>query len=313
MSSPSFEELKAQHEMRFAMRISLIIGVLMLIGKIAAYLMTGSAAILSDAAESVIHVVAVTFAAFSLYLSTKPASERFHYGYERITFFSAGFEGAMIILAAIAIIASAVHKWVHGLEFENLGAGTLIIVAASLVNAGLGWYLIRTGKKNNSLIIEANGRHVLTDSWTSFGVVGGLCLVLFTGWKPFDPLFAIGVALNILWSGGHLVWRSITGLLDYADPETGRKLSEKLDILCMEYGISHHGARFRTTGQRIMVEVHLLFSHDAPVGEAHLVATKIEQRLANELQIPCDVTTHLESKEDHSEIHAEQHHSAARN
>src|SRR5512141_1345773 len=121
MSTPSFDKLKAHQEMRFAMRISLIIGVLMLIGKIAAYLMTGSAAILSDAAESVIHVVAVAFAAFSLSLSIKPASAKFHYGFERITFFSAGFEGAMIILAAIAIIAAAVHKWVSGLQFENLG------------------------------------------------------------------------------------------------------------------------------------------------------------------------------------------------
>ncbi len=312
MSSSSFSDLKVQYETRFAMRISLIVGVLMLIGKIAAYLMTGSAAILSDAAESVIHVVAVAFAAFSLYLSTKPASETFHYGYERITFFSAGFEGAMIILAAIAIIVSAVHKWIRGLSFDNLGAGTLIVVAASLVNAGLGWYLIRTGKKNNSLILEANGKHVLTDSWTSFGVVGGLCLVLFTGWKPFDPLFAIGVAINILWSGGHLVWRSITGLLDYADPKTGRNLSVKLDLLCKENGISHHGARFRTTGQRVLAEVHLLFPQQTPVGEAHLIATRIERQLAEELKIPCDVTTHLESEEDHNNIHTEPHHSAAR-
>src|SRR5207302_1332762 len=89
-----------------------------------------------------------------------------------------------------------------------LGKGSASVLAASIVNAGLGWYLLRTGRKNNSLILEANGKHVLTDSWTSFGVVGGLCLVLVTGWKPFDPLFAIGVALNILWSGARLVWRS---------------------------------------------------------------------------------------------------------
>lgn len=308
MISRGWENLDAQKEMRFAMRISLLIGVLMLIGKVAAYLMTGSAAILSDAAESVIHVVAVAFAAFSLHISTKPASNKFHYGYERITFFSAGFEGAMIILAAIAILVSAIHKWMHGLSFEDLGAGTLIVVAASLVNAGLGWYLIRTGRKNNSLILEANGKHVLTDSWTSFGVAGGLCLVLFTGWKPFDPLFAIGVALNILWSGGHLVWRSVTGLLDYAEPEMGRHLTVRLDQLCREYGISHHATRFRTTGQRILAEVHLLFPQQMPVGEAHGIATAIEKKLAAELQVPCDVTTHLESEENHGEVHPESQH-----
>jgi cation diffusion facilitator family transporter len=247
---------------RFAMRLSLIFGVLMLIGKGTAYFMTGSAAILSDAAESVIHVVAVAFAAFALWLSTRPANHRFLYGYERITFFSAGFEGAMIILAAIAIIYAAIHKWLAGLQLQNLGMGTLIVLAASVINAGLGWYLVRTGRRNHSLILEANGKHVLTDSWTSFGVVGGLCLVLITGWKPFDPIFAIAVALNLLWSGGHLIWRSARGLLDYSDPSVGRDLREKLDALCTELGLHYHGVRFRTTGYRLIVELHLLFTYD---------------------------------------------------
>jgi cation diffusion facilitator family transporter len=302
---------RAYSEMRFAMRISLSVGILMLIGKVAAYAMTGSAAILSDAAESVIHVIAVAFAAFSLYLSAKPASKRFHYGYERITFFSAGFEGAMIILAATAIIVAAVQKWRAGLQFEHLGGGTIIVVVAAVVNAGLGWYLMRTGKKNQSLILEANGKHVLTDSWTSFGVVGGLCLVLVTGWKPFDPLFAIAVALNIVWSGGHLLWRSITGLLDYADPEMSRRLLRGLDQLCNEYGIGHHGTRFRATGSRLIVEVHLLFPQNTSVGHAHEIATRIEQRLQQGLSTPCEITSHLESMEDHSEIHGD-HTTAAR-
>ena len=292
---------------RFAMRLSLAFGILMLLGKGAAYFMTGSAAILSDAAESVIHVIAVAFAAFSLWLSTRPANQRFLYGYERITFFSAGFEGAMIILAAVAIIYAAVHKWIHGLQIDNLGMGTLFVLAASVINAGLGWYLVRTGRKNNSLILEANGKHVLTDSWTSFGVVGGLCLVLITGWKPFDPLFAIGVALNILWSGGHLVWRSARGLLDYSDPSIGRDLREKLDALCHELGLHYHGVRFRTTGYRLMVELHLLFPAGCPVGEAHRLATLLEERLPGTLGMPTEVITHLESVEDHAEVHSEEH------
>src|SRR5215831_2404209 len=139
------------------MRLSLIFGVLMLVGKTTAYLITGSAAILSDAAESVIHVVAVAFAAFSLRMSTRPADARFHYGYERIAFFSAGFEGAMIIIAAIAIIWAAAEKWLVGLRIENLGAGTLFVLAASLINAWLGWYLVRVGRRSRSLILEANG------------------------------------------------------------------------------------------------------------------------------------------------------------
>jgi cation diffusion facilitator family transporter len=202
----------------FAMRLSLVVGLLMLAGKTTAYFITGSSAILPDAAESVVHVVAVAFAAFSLRLSEKPAAPNFLYGYERISFFSAGFEGAMIVLAAIAIIVTAIQKWLAGLQLENLGVGTLLLLAAGVLNAGLGWYLIKTGRRAHSLILEADGKHVLTDSWTSFGVIGGLMPVILTRWKSFDPLVAIAVALNILWSGGHLIWRSAQGLLDYSDP-----------------------------------------------------------------------------------------------
>jgi cation diffusion facilitator family transporter len=302
--SPFNEEV---HQTRLAMRLSLGIGVFMLLGKGAAYFLTGSAAILSDAAESVIHVIAVAFAAFSLWLSSRPANKRFLYGYERITFFSAGFEGAMIILAAIAIIYAAIHKWLHGLAIQNLGIGTLFVLAASIINAGLGWYLVRTGRRNHSLILEANGKHVLTDSWTSFGVVGGLCLVMITSWKPFDPLLAIAVAINILWSGGHLVWRSARGLLDYSDPSIGRDLRAKLDALCHALGLRYHGVRFRTTGYRLMVELHLLFPSNCSIAEAHRLATLLEERLPDALGAPTEVITHLESIEDHAEVHRRQH------
>jgi len=292
---------------RFAMRLSLAFGVVMLAGKMTAYFLTHSAAILSDAAESVIHVIAVAFAAFSLRLSTKPAAPEFLYGYERITFFSAGFEGAMIIVAAFAILWAAIEKWLAGLQLENLGAGALLVLAAAILNAGLGWYLLRVGRRTNSLILEANGKHVLTDSWTSFGVVAGLALVLLTRWKPFDPLIAIAVAINILWSGGRLVWHSAVGLLDYSDPNAGRDIRSKLDALCAELGIQYHGVRFRTTGYRQIIEVHLLFPHLTPVGEAHRLATIVEERLPAELTYPAEVTTHLESEEDHEDVHSAGH------
>ena len=297
-------ELRA---MRFAMRLSLAFGVLMLVGKMAAYFMTGSAAILSDAAESVIHVVAVAFAAFSLRLSVKPAAPEFLYGYERITFFSAGFEGAMIVLAAIFILYAAVEKWMAGLQLENLGAGTLVVLAAGVLNAGLGWYLIRIGRRNQSIILEANGKHVLTDSWTSFGVVAGLGLVILTKWKPFDPLLAIAVAINILWAGGHLVWRSAVGLLDHSDPKVGKEIRGKLDAICSELGLQYHGVRYRTTGYRQIIEVHLLFPQAMAVGEAHRLATQLEERLPQELSVPAEVFTHLESVEDHAAVHTRQH------
>jgi cation diffusion facilitator family transporter len=299
----SFDE-RALRDTRFAMRLSLLFGIAMLLGKTAAYWLTGSAAILSDAVESVIHVVAVAFAAFSLRLSVRPADERFRYGYERINFFSAGFEGALIIIAAGTIIWAAVHKWLHGLQIERLGTGTLLVLAASIINALLGAYLLRVGKRNDSLILRANGKHVLTDSWTSFGVVGGLVLVLLTGWKPFDPLFAIAVALNILWSGGQLVWRSAQGLMDYSDPATARKLHNMLDEITGALGVVYHELRFRDTGKSIRVDLHLLFPYQTPVGEAHRLATLIEEKIARGIGKPANVTTHLEAQEDHEPVHA---------
>src|ERR1039458_4653906 len=164
---------------RFAMRLSLIVGLAMLIGKTTVYFMTHSAAIFSDATESVVHVVAVGFASFSLRLSTRSASPQFLYGYERITFFSAGFEGAMIVVAAIAILYESIRKWIAGLQLEHLGAGTLLILMAGILNAVLGYYLLRTGRRTHSLILEANGKHVLTDSWTSFGVGGRIWPLMF--------------------------------------------------------------------------------------------------------------------------------------
>jgi len=292
---------------RFAIRLSLMFGLVMLVGKTAAYFMTNSAAIFSDAAESVIHVIAVGFAAFSLRLSTKPASSQFLYGFERITFFSAGFEGALIVVAAITILFESIRRWVAGLQMENLGSGVLLILMAGMLNAGLGYYLLRVGRRTNSIILEANGKHVLTDSWTSFGVVGGLGLVMLTGWKPFDPLVAIAVAANILRSGGRLVWSSAVGLLDYSDPKAGREIRSKLDAICADLKIQYHGVRFQTTGCRQIIEAHLLFPGLTSVRDAHRLATILEERLAAELGVPAEVITHLESLEDHSDVHVEGH------
>jgi cation diffusion facilitator family transporter len=292
---------------QFAMRLSLLVGLAMLIGKTTVYFMTHSAAIFSDAAESVVHVIAVGFASFSLRLSARSASPQFLYGYERITFFSAGFEGAMIVVAAIAILCESIRMWITGLQLERLGTGVLLVLTAGVVNAGLGYYLLRIGRRTNSLILEADGKHVLTDSLTSFGVVGGLGLVLLTHWKPFDPLIAIAVAANILWSGGHLVWRSAVGLMDYSDPAAGRKIRDTLDSICEELSVQYHGVRFRTTGYRQIIEVHLLFPRLTSVSEAHRLATILEERLPAELGMPAEVTTHLESVEDHADVHHEQH------
>lgn len=307
MSESGGPDPRTAHDMRLAMRLSLAFGFLMLGGKAAAYLITGSTAILSDASESVVHLVAVAFAGFSLWLSLKPANQRYLYGFERINFFSAGFEGAMIVLAALFIIAVTIRKWMIGLELTHVGAGTLFTMVSAGVNGGLGWYLLRAGKRTQSLILEADGKHVLTDSWTSAGVVAGLVLVMWTGWRPWDAICALGVALNILWQGGRLIWRSATGLLDTADPKTGNLLRQRLDALCGEMGIGYHGVRFRSTGHRLLVEVHLLFAGTQTVAEAHGLATLLEERLAEGLGQPAEVITHLEARDDHEAVHRAGH------
>lgn len=291
-------------QLRLAMGLSLAVGFGMLALKIFAYILTGSVAILSDAAESIVHVVAVSFAAYSLSLSLKPADRSHLYGHDKIAFFSAGFEGAMIILAAIYIIYLSADKWLHGLGIQNLGKGTLLTLAAALINAALGGYLVWVGRKHRSLVLEANGKHVLTDSWTSFGVVAGLGLALATGWMPLDPLVAMLVAANILWTGGKLLRRSVGGLMDEGDPEIEARIVRVLTEATEDAGVKFHCLRYRDTGSRTWVEVHLLFPQDTKLSAAHRMATEVEDRVRRELGMRAEVLTHLETLEDHEQVHA---------
>ena len=304
---PWVDDSQSVGPQRFAMRLSLGVGFFMLASKIAAYWITGSVAILSDAAESVVHIVAVSFAAYSLWLSLKPPDRSHLYGHDKISFFSAGFEGAMIVMAAFYIIYVSVQKWIAGLKLEHLGLGTGLIVLASLINGGLGFFLIAMGRKHRSLILEANGRHVLTDCWTSIGVVVGLTLAMFTGWLEFDPLIAILVALNILWSGGHLIRRSIGGLMDEVDPAVEVQLKRHLDTLTGQLGLQYHGLRHRSTGNTLWVEFHLLFPVNTSLASAHALATRIEEELEQQSPGRTEVLTHLETVDDHQEIHSHSH------
>jgi cation diffusion facilitator family transporter len=289
------------------MRLSLGVGFVMLATKVFAYWLTGSVAILSDAAESVVHVAAVSFAAYSLWLSTKPADRSHYYGHDKIAFFSAGFEGGMIVLAAVYIIYVSIQKWIVGLRVEHLGAGTLLVVLAGLINGALGGYLVWTGKKHHSLILVTNGKHVLTDCWTSLGVIVGLSLALVSGWLHFDPIVAILVALNILWSGGKLMRRSVGGLMDEVDPQAETRLRQVLGEMTSELGIEYHGLRHRDAGTTIWVEFHLLFPKGIPLESAHALATRIEERIEREFGMRTEVITHLETLEDHHEVHTHGH------
>ncbi len=303
IASQTTEEVNANS--KFAMKISLVVGVLMLVMKVYAYLVTGSAAILSDAAESVVHILAISFASYSLWLAMKPADDTHLYGHDRISFFSAGFEGAMIILAAIYIIVESTLKWIHGLEVDNINQGIVFTILATTINAVLGWYLLRRGRKNHSIILIANGKHVLTDSWTSLGVIFGLLLTKWTGWLPFDPIVAIIVAFNILWTGGNLMRQSIGGLMDEADPEVHAKLLSILEDQSRKHKIDFHHLRHRNAGNKLHIEFHLLFPDKESIANVHVQATLIEQEIKKAFPMQTEILSHLEPMESHDEIHTQ--------
>lgn len=251
--------------------ISLVIGFMMFFGKLSAYFLTGSAAVLSDALESIVHIFATSFAYYSLLLSTKPPDKEHPYGHGKIEFFSAGFEGALIMVAAFSIIGYAVRDIIFGSEISQLDTGAVIITAASVINLLLGLYLIRTGKKTKSLVLIADGKHVLTDSITSFGAVAALLLVLWTGIKLFDPAIAIFLALNILWTGKNLIRESIGGLMNENDKKT---LAEIKSVLEEEKKknpdwIDIHRVRYWKSGDKYMVDFHLVVPHKLTISESH--------------------------------------------
>lgn len=304
--TPSAAEALRARRLLYCVNLSLVTGVLLLGVKIYAYYRTGSVAVLSDVAESVGHFFIMCFAAYSVRLSQKPADSGHLYGHDRITFFSVGFEGAMIVAAALFIFYEAAARWYGGdlrLRAEDAGIGILLVALAAAINGALGVFLLRRGKQWNSLVLEANGRHVLADGMTSAGVIVGLALVHFTGWVPLDSICAVLVAMHILWSGAGLLRRSVGGLMDGADPRVDKMLREVLDEETRKCGIHYHFLRHRDAGGRLVIDFHLLFDDDATVARAHDISVMIERAIARRLNMPAEVTSHFEPIRGHDEAH----------
>jgi len=259
--------------------ISLGIGVLMFISKMGAYLVTGSAAIFSDAAESVVHVLATSMALYSILLSSKPADESHMYGHGNIEYFSAGIEGFLILTAAIFIIYTSIHDIILGSHLRQLSFGVIVISAAGGVNLLLGIYLVRTGRRTDSLTLIADGKHVLTDSYTSIGVIIGILLVIITGFQLLDPLFAIAVALNILFTGFKLIRESIGGLMNETDPELLNKIVSEISKVKQDYWIDLHELRFWRSGDTIYVDFHLILPHYFTIQKSHNEENEIEEKM----------------------------------
>ncbi len=291
-----------------AMAISLTVAFVMLGGKLTAFYLTGSIAILSDALESVVHVAATGIAAFSLWYAQQPASREHPYGYGKAAYFSAGFEGALILLAAVFTLYVAVQDLILGPELQRLGWGLLITGMLALVNLALGTMLVWVGKRQNALILVSNGKHVLTDMWTSAGVVLGVGLVWLTDILWLDPVVAIVVGVNILVTAVGLMRRSFRGLLDSADPEMTAALLRTLNEAVANGEVSnYHQVRHRQSNDQIFIELHLVFPEDVSIKEAHARVTSLELRIRRCFpKFNVHVTAHMEPSS-HEAAHPEGH------
>ena len=265
--------------------------------KTAAWWLTGSVGLLSDALESLVNLAAAIVALTMLQVAARPPDVEHAYGYSKAEYFASGFEGALILLAAVAIIWTAGARLLAPAPLGALGIGMAISVVASGVNLGVGLLLIRAGKQHGSIALEADGRHLLTDVWTSAGVIIGLAAVLFTGWYWLDPLIAIGVALNILWTGYLLLKRSALGLLDQAlPPEQRAAIADILDRYQAQ-GLQFHALRTRQAAGRGFVSVHVLVPGAWTVQRGHDLLEEIEEALRSVVP-SISVFTHLEPIED---------------
>jgi len=277
--------------------ISLSVGFGMFAFKLFAYFITGSSAIFSDAAESVVHVMATSVALYSIFLSAKPADKNHLYGHGNVEYFSAGLEGLLINIAAIVIIYKAVHDIIFGFDPKSLNTGTIIIFAAGLINGFLGFYLIRQGKKTRSLTLIADGKHVLTDSFTSVGVVLGLIIVILSGYVIVDALMAIFVAINILFTGTKLIRESVGGLMNETDDQTLSRLVNLLIRERKDYWIDLHHFRFWASSDKVFVDFHLTMPYYLTIRETHteeeLILKKIREEISTaELRVHIDYCTY---------------------
>ena len=229
-----------------------------------------------------VHVLATSMALYSIVLSSKPADESHLYGHGNVEFFSAGIEGFLIIIAAFVIIYAAMHDIIVGTELKSLNTGVIVISGAGLINLALGYFLIHTGKKTNSITLVADGKHVLTDAATSIGVIIGILIVIISKITIFDPIVAIIVALNIVYTGFKLIRESIGGLMMETDPKVLDKLSEILISIRKDFWIDLHELRYWKSGDRFFIDFHLILPYYFTIEQSHKEEKRIDAELEKE-------------------------------
>jgi cation diffusion facilitator family transporter len=266
--------------------------------KTGAYLLTDSVGLLSDAIESLVNLAGAIMALVMLTIAARPADESHMYGHSKAEYFASVTEGLLILGAAIAIISAAVSRLFHPRGLEQLGLGLAVSVAASAVNFIVARILLREGKNRNSITLEADSRHLMTDVWTSVGVISGVAVAGSTGWQILDPIIAIVVALNIIWTGFQLVNRSVSGLMDAALPVQEQNLIKDVMQRYRGKGVNFHALRTRQAAARRFVSVHMLVPGEWTVHDAHHVAEDFESDIRATLGGVVTVFTHMEPVED---------------
>ncbi len=274
--------------------LSLAVATALMAVKFQAWHLTGSSAILSDAIESIINVFAGGFALVSVWVAERPPDEKHPYGHGKIEYFSAGFEGALIVLAAAGIFYTGIRRIVNPQPVASLDAGLLLLVGAASANALLGVLLVRIGRRTRSLTLVADGRHVLTDVYTSAGVVAGLLVVRFTGIHRLDGVVACLVGLQILVTGGQLVRDAIFGLMDRTDPALIDRLARRLNASRRPYWIDIHELRCRQAGRMTYLSLHLILPRDLILEEAHEEAKRLEAVITEFFDHQASIVIHMD-------------------
>jgi len=289
--------MKRENLTRFAW-LSIFAAVVTIGLKTGAYLLTGSVGLLSDALESLINLAAAIIALMMLKLAARPPDEEHAFGHDKAEYFASGIEGTLILLAAIGIIWTATVRLFAPQPLEQVGFGLIITTAATAINLIVGRILIRAGRRHRSITLEADGKHLMTDVWTSVGVVVGVWAVTATGWLFLDPLVALLVAANIIWAGIQLMSRSALGLMDTAISfDKQNSVRAILDEYVKEKGIDYHALRTRRAAARSFVSVHILVPGAWTVHEGHQLLEEIESDIRRDVT-GAIVFTHLESLDD---------------
>ena len=296
---------------RTLMWASVVVAIITITLKTLAWGITDSVGLLSDAMESLVNLASAIFGLVMVTVAAQPPDEEHPYGHHKAEYFSSGFEGILIIVAALGIIWAASHRIFDPQPIEQVGLGLALSVGSSALNGLLAWVMFDAAKRHRSIALEADAKHLVTDVWTSVGVVIGIAMVSFTGWLWLDAVVAIGVALNILKEGVHLIWRSSQGLMDEAvEPEVIATIQETLAGFAHQRGevaiIRFDHVTTRKAGQRRFVDLHMHMPASWTLGRAAALRTSVEQALMSAVPglrasiqlLPSDVEAHFDSERD---------------